>query len=165
MLDFLAGRLAVLLKESGHRYDVVDSVLAEQATNPAGALRGVRQLQAWVGQDDWKTILPAFARCVRITRDQKTTYKVDRKAFVEEEEQVLFRELQKAESAVRASRPSTPDRFLSAFVPMIPAVNAYFDKVLVMAKKKVLRENRLGLLQRISALSAGVADLSKLEGF
>jgi len=90
---------------------------------------------------------------------------VDRKAFVEEEEQVLFRELQKAEYALRASRPSTPDGFLSAFVPMIPAVNAFFDKVLVMAKKKVLRENRLGLLQRISALSAGVADLSKLEGF
>jgi glycyl-tRNA synthetase beta subunit len=90
---------------------------------------------------------------------------VDRKAFVGEEEKALFRELQKAEAAVRASRPATPDSFLGAFVPMIPAVNAFFDKVLVMANKKALRENRLGLLQRISALSSGVVDLSRLEGF
>ena len=48
---------------------------------------------------------------------------------------------------------------------MIPAVNAFFDKVLVMADDKALRENRLGLLQRIAALSNGVADFSKLEGF
>jgi glycyl-tRNA synthetase len=57
------------------------------------------------------------------------------------------------------------DDFLNAFVPMIPAVNEFFDKVLVMADDKALKENRLGLLQRIAALSSGVADLSKLEGF
>ncbi len=39
------------------------------------------------------------------------------------------------------------------------------DAVLVMADKKALRENRLGLLQRVSALADGVVDLSKLEGF
>ena len=48
---------------------------------------------------------------------------------------------------------------------MIRAVNAFFDKVLVMAEDNKLRENRLALLQRIVALSAGNADLSKLEGF
>jgi glycyl-tRNA synthetase beta subunit len=55
--------------------------------------------------------------------------------------------------------------FLNAFVPMIPTVNDFFDKVLVMADDKAVRENRLGLLQRIAALAKGVADLSKLEGF
>jgi glycyl-tRNA synthetase beta subunit len=34
-----------------------------------------------------------------------------------------------------------------------------------MADEKDLRENRLGLLQRIAGLSSGVADLGKLEGF
>ncbi len=165
VLDFLAGRLAVLLKDAGNRYDVVDGVLAEQAANPVGAARAVRQLRRWVERDDWKTILPAFARCVRITRDQKTRFKVDPKAFVEKEERDLFRELQRAEAAMRRSRPATPDSFLGAFLPMIPAVNAFFDKVLVMTKKKALRENRLGLLQRISALANGMVDLAKFEGF
>jgi glycyl-tRNA synthetase len=37
--------------------------------------------------------------------------------------------------------------------------------VLVMAEDAKVRENRLGLLQRIASLSSGIADFSKLEGF
>jgi glycyl-tRNA synthetase beta subunit len=57
------------------------------------------------------------------------------------------------------------DDFLNAFLPMLPAVNIFFDKVLVMAEDRKLRENRLGLLQRIVGLADGAADMSKLEGF
>jgi glycyl-tRNA synthetase len=163
ILDFIAGRLSVVLKDMGYKYDVVDAVLAEQSNNPAGSARAVKQLQTWVERDDWREILPAFARCVRITRDQEKMFKVSEKAFVEKEEKALFAALKKAESASR--REGSVDDFLNAFVPMIPAVNAFFDKVLVMAEDKKLQENRLGLLQRIAALANSVADLSKLEGF
>jgi glycyl-tRNA synthetase len=161
-LEFIAGRLSVLLKEE-FRYDVVDAVLAEQSDNPAGAARAVKQLQAWVERQDWETILPAFSRCVRITRDQKKIFKADEKVFVENEEKALFKALEKAEKAKRTE--GSVDDFLNAFLPMMPAVNAFFDKVLVMAENRDLQENRLGLLQRIAALSNGVVDLSKLEGF
>jgi glycyl-tRNA synthetase len=140
----------------------VDAVLAAQSDNPAGSARAVKQLQAWAERDDWRTILPAFARCVRITRDQPA-FSVNEKAFTDKEEKDLFKALEKAEKTKRAD--GSVDDFLNAFVPMIPAVNAFFDKVLVMAEDKKLRENRLGLLQRIAALAGGVADLSKLEGF
>ena len=163
ILDFITGRLSVVLKDAGYKYDVVDAVLAAQSNNPAGSLRAVKQLQAWVEREDWSTILPGFARCVRITRDQKETFKVNEETFAEKEEKDLFKALEKAESASR--QEGSVDDFLNAFVPMIPAVNAFFDKVLVMAEDKKLQENRLGLLQRIAALSSGVADLSRLEGF
>jgi glycyl-tRNA synthetase len=163
VLEFLAGRLRVLLTEAGCRHDAVEAVLAEQAHNPAGAARAARQLTEWARRKDWSTILPAFARCVRITRGQAGRAKVDEKALVEPEERALFAALQKAESAPRAA--GSVDDFLKAFVPMIPAVNAFFDKVLVMAEEPAVRENRLGLLRRIAALSSGVADLGKLEGF
>ena len=48
---------------------------------------------------------------------------------------------------------------------MIPAINLFFDKVLVMAEDEKLKRNRLGLLQRVANLADGVADFSKLEGF
>ena len=48
---------------------------------------------------------------------------------------------------------------------MIPSVNEFFDKVLVMADERAVQENRLCLLQRITGLADGIADMSKLEGF
>jgi glycyl-tRNA synthetase beta subunit len=48
---------------------------------------------------------------------------------------------------------------------LVPAITAFFDKVLVMDENPTLRANRLGLLQEIAALTRGMADLQKLEGF
>lgn len=44
-------------------------------------------------------------------------------------------------------------------------MNRFFDEVLVMAEDAQLRNNRLGLLQRIAGLAKGIVDLSYLEGF
>jgi glycyl-tRNA synthetase beta subunit len=54
---------------------------------------------------------------------------------------------------------------LKSFEPQIPVINTFFEKVMVMADDARLRKNRLGLLQRISVLATGVADLNQLEGF
>jgi len=163
VLEFITGRLHVVLMDMGYRYDVVDAVLAVQSDNPAGAARAVKQLTAWVARPDWSTLLPGYARCVRITRDQKEKFTVKPKCFVEAAEKKLFAALEEAEKRKRA--PGSADDFLNAFVPMIPAINEFFDKVLVMAEAKSVKENRLGLLQRIASLADGIADLSKLEGF
>jgi glycyl-tRNA synthetase beta subunit len=48
---------------------------------------------------------------------------------------------------------------------MIPAINGFFDQVLVMHDDRALRENRLGLLQDIWGLSRGIVDVTRLEGF
>jgi len=162
-LDFIVGRLRSVLMEQGHRYDVVDAVLAAQGWNPARAARAVRELGVWVAREDWNTILPAYARCVRITRDQAQRYAVDEGAFVDAAEKELYAALRQAEAAPR--RPGSVDDFLGAFLPMIAAINRFFDEVLVMHEDARLRENRLGLLQRIAALAEGVADFALLEGF
>jgi glycyl-tRNA synthetase len=163
VLEFITGRLRVVLQDMGFRYDVVEATLAEQALDPAGAAQAAEELTRWVQRPDWNTLLPAFARCVRITRDVAEMYPVRPEMFAEKEEKDLFAALQKAEAAQRAA--GSVDDFLKAFVPMIPAVNTFFDKVLVMTEDEAQRKNRLGLLQRISALSAGNCDASKLEGF
>ena len=104
VLEFISGRLSVVLKDAGSKYDVVDAVLAEQSDDPALAAKAVKQLQAWVTREDWSTILPAFARCVRITRDQKKIFKVDAKNFAEKQEEALFKALEKAESQCKICR-------------------------------------------------------------
>jgi glycyl-tRNA synthetase len=163
VLDFIVERLRNVLLEQGRRYDVVDAVLAAQGSNPAQAAKAVSQLEAWIGRADWSSILPAYARCVRITRDLKERYPVQVENFVEPAERDLYTALVKAEQTPRAA--GSVDDFLQAFLPMIPTVNHFFDAVLVMTDEEKLRHNRLGLLQRISSLAQGAADLSRLEGF
>lgn len=149
------------IEDEAYRHDVVEAVLAAQSANPAAAARAVKQLQGWVMRDDWSSILPGYARCVRITRDQKESFKVNEKVLVEAEEKALYEAIQKN----AANQPSTVDEFLEIVVKLIPPINAFFDKVLVMAEDEKVRQNRLGLLQKIASLSNGIADLSKLEGF
>ena len=163
VLDFINGRLRIVLLDMGYKYDLVDAVLAEQSQNPAAAARAVRELAAWVARPDWNTLLPGYARCVRITRDQQEKYAVRPGDLVEEAEKNLYAAWQKADKRKRG--PGSVDDFLNAFTPLLPAINEFFDKVLVMADATSVKENRLGLLQGIADLADGIADLSKLEGF
>ena len=70
-----------------------------------------------------------------------------------------------ASHLVKAGGKDPVEVFLAAFEPMIPAIDRFFEDVLVMAEEEGVRRNRLGLLQRIAALAAGVAEMSRLEGF
>ena len=114
-------------------------------------------------RDNWDTILPAYSRCVRITRTLEEQFKVDPNKLSEPAANVLLATLEEAESAVRA--PGSVNDFMNAFLPMIPAIDRFFEEVLVMDEDPVKRRNLLGLLQRIAALANGVADMSNLEGF
>jgi glycyl-tRNA synthetase len=171
ILEFIAGRLKVVLGDLGYKHDVVEAVLAAQSTNPAGTVRAVKQLSAWVRREDWSSILDGFARCVRIVRsagrsDQLSV--VSDQLLVEAEEKQLYKTLNlQPFDKLRAgsSTFNNVDEFLNTVAALIPSITAFFDKVLVMAEDQAVKENRLGLLQKIAALSNGVADLSKLEGF
>ena len=162
-LDFVAGRLRGLLLERGYRYDIVDAVLQTQAANPAKAERFARSLGAWTAREDWSIILPAFSRCARITRDINEIYPVAESAQVEVEERQLLASVRAAQA--RLERNTELEAALEEVRKLVPEINAFFDKVLVMAEDETLRKSRLGLLQSIVALLRPLADLSALEGF
>jgi glycyl-tRNA synthetase len=163
VLDYVVQRLRGVLLERGLRYDVLDAVLAEQGYDPCLATQTARRLQQWVERDDWMDLLNAYARCVRLVRDQEPQHAVDPGGLVEPESSALYQALRQAQAAL----PAEPDidDVLSSTQTLVPAITAFFDKVLVMAEDPALRANRLGLLSGIAALLRGLADLQKLEGF
>jgi len=180
VLEFIAGRLKVVLNDLGYKHDVVEAVLAAQSNNPAGAARAVKQLQAWVERKDWETILDAYARCKRILRSQAEKMNkskspelaqeyqeyfadgLDTALFTDAAEKDLFDLLRKTPATLSTG---SVDDFLNALLPLIPAINAFFDKVLVIAEDKPTRVNRLRLVRKIDDMAKTAADLSKLEGF
>ncbi len=162
LVEFMGGRLEVWLQDQNYPTDVVKAVVAEQGTNPQGAVTGADELSKWVTRDDWEPILDGFARCVRITRSEETRYSVDPAHFGHDEERALY---EAYTSAADKLDGGNVDAFLTAFEPMLPAVTAFFDAVLVNAEDETVRHNRLGLLQHIGGMAKGRADLSELSGF
>jgi glycyl-tRNA synthetase len=163
VLDFVGERLRGWLRDKGFRYDMVDAILAERGGDPYRAYRAVAQLAAWVERDDWLDWLNAYGRCIRIVRDQKKQYEFQPGMDSDPATVALWAVYQTARAQVTPS--SDVDRLLTALHPMIPAINRFFDEVLVMHEDRAMRENRLALLQDIWALSRGIVDVTRLEGF
>jgi len=162
-VDFMIGRMRSLLLDQGFAHDVVSAVLAVQGHDPAGAKQAIEELTAWVKRLDWPEIFPAYARCVRITRNEKQHYDVEEKLFEESVEKELYQAILDMEQ--KQVHLNSVDEFFTTFSAYVDVVNTYFEKVMVMAEDPKVRQNRLGTLQRLVAVSADVADFSQLQGF
>jgi glycyl-tRNA synthetase len=162
-LAFITGRMHNILLDEGYRYDVVEAIEAVHAKNPGLAKPMVETLNEWVEKPIWADVLPAFSRCVRMTRDLKDVFTVDESVLVEDEEKALYSTVLKAEASLVGNFDL--EMTLEQISSLVTPINAFFDKVLVMAEDQALRESRLGILQRIAGLIKPYADFSKLEGF
>jgi len=162
-VDFVKARFSNYLLDKGFHYDIVAAVEVAQGNTPYRAFQAAQQLTNWVARKDWLEILQTFSRCVRITRDIPQRFALDEKLLVDEEEKQLYHATQNACNQTR--RDGSVDDLMDTFTPIIPAVNLFFDKVLVMEEDLKLQHNRLGLLQQIVSLADHVMDFTKLEGF
>jgi glycyl-tRNA synthetase len=162
-LAFIVQRLRVWLLDQGFRYDLVDAVLAERGHDPYLAYQTVQSLAPWVERDDWTDLLNAYARCVRIVRDFETEFELQPDQFIESSTRRLYEAYLICREQV--GRESSINTLFTAFQPMVEPINTFFDDVLVMTEDQVFRENRLALLQHIAALTKGIVDLTKVEGF
>ena len=161
VLQFIEGRLAVVLRERGISASIIKAILAESSHDPFTAIKSAAELQQAVQKEGWQELLNAYARCVRITRSLDTSYELRPDDFNLEAEIALAGSYQEASAQTDGSLPT----LISSLQSMVPVINRFFDDILVMDDDQRIRENRLALLQHISNLAKGTADLSQLEGF
>lgn len=161
--SFIRSRLQAILLADGFGHDVIEAVLEEQSNNPTYAAEAVRALQVASEGPGWDALLQAYARCARITRGESTAYSIDPGQLVEPAEQELHAAL--LSSIASKPEPGSVGDFLRILLSIVPAINRFFDEVLVMVDDAGLRDNRLALLQKITGLADGVCDLSQMEGF
>lgn len=157
-LEFIQGRLHGVLLDKGYRYDVVEAVEQVQASNPAKADHYAELLNNWVQKPEWETLLPAYSRCARITRNISETYALMPEVLQDPAEHALY-------EALKQLAPNNFEEALQAVEGLVPGINTFFDNVLVMADDEKVRQNRLALLQKVVGLLSPYADISKLEGF
>jgi glycyl-tRNA synthetase beta chain len=172
VLDFLADRLKVALREKGTRHDLIDAVFSlGNEDDLVRLVARVEALQSFLKTDDGANLLTAYKRAANILKAEekkdKTTFDgaIDSKLLALPEEKALAEALGAAEKAIAADVQA--EQFVEAMGVMAglrKPVDAFFDKVTVNDKDANLRENRLKLLARLRATLHLVADFSKIEG-
>jgi glycyl-tRNA synthetase len=160
VMVFIHGRLATYLQEKGIRTSVVRAVLAEQGHDPYSAATAAKNLNETVKSESWPTLLDAIARCVRISREQPV-HDLDPNQLNLPEEKTLWKAFLQASEML----DGTVSALVAALTFIEPSISGFFDGVLVMDDDPAIRQNRMALVQKITTLSDGIADLSYLEGF
>ena len=169
--DFLADRLKVQQREAGVRHDLIDAVFALGGEDDLVCLLArVRALQAVLATDDGTNLLAGVKRAANILRIEEGKGETfapesDAALFTEAAETALGAALDTAVPAIAAAVAAEDfTAAMAALAGLRPAVDAFFDGVIVNAPDPKLRANRLGLLARLRAAAYSVADFSKVEG-
>jgi glycyl-tRNA synthetase beta chain len=159
-LDFFSGRLRFILEKRGFRYDLVGAALGPGVDQITDVLARVEALQALTSSPQFEPFILMAKRTNNIIKGTSPA-KVNPELFVEKEE----RDLASTLSIIRDNaQPMIARgdyaRAQGILFKLQPVLNTFFDRVLVMAEEKKIRQNRLGLLQSISRILLAIADYS-----
>ena len=172
LLAFFADRLKVQLREQGARHDLVDAVFAlGDQDDLVMIVRRIEALAAFLDSEDGANLLAGFRRATNILRDEERksgerySGSVDAQRVIEPEERTLFEAIASSGSEARAAVEIEDfQAAMTALARLRPAVDAFFDKVMVNAEDPKIRANRLKLLDRLRQATLVVADFSRVGG-
>jgi glycyl-tRNA synthetase beta chain len=186
ILDFFRGRLKALWSEE-HAPDLVEAILAAGFDDLWAAGKRLEALAAIRDQPDFLPLAAAFKRAVNILEKSGEKNEEVAKALaapapsssgekngpldrVTEEKLAEPAELALYRAALAARQKTDQSlakndyaKVLEAVTALKPAIDLFFDKVLVMADDRAVRDNRLRLLLGVRELFGTVADLSQIQ--
>jgi glycyl-tRNA synthetase beta chain len=147
--------------------EMFDAVLASSPASPLDFDARLKALRAFLELPEAVSLTAANKRIANILRKANGTpsTQIDVETLREAAEVRLFdsmRALREAVSVATAQREYA--NALGRLAQLRPAVDEFFDQVMVMDEDPKLRANRLALLAQLQGLFAGVADLSRLPG-
>jgi glycyl-tRNA synthetase beta chain len=169
---FFRERLDFYLREVlGYSYDVTKAVLAAGADDVADAMARAKALTAVRASDaegHLAAISAAFKRIQNILRQAREKGEAYDTAAVadflaEPEERALYDRLSAVAPEVEglAAKRSYAEA-LERIATLRPVVDAFFDKVMVMAPDAALRRNRLSLIAEVQQRFSSIADFSEI---
>ena len=165
--NFIGERLHFYLKDvRGFAYDVVSAVLAAGSDDVRDAIARVEALTAVRGSEDFAAISAAFKRIKNILRQ------AEEKGFAlgSPKDVKLLPEAQRLADAANALVPEVAflrserayGEALAQIATLRPAVDAFFDKVMVLDPDEKVRGAHLGLIDGVLRGFSGIADFSEI---
>jgi glycyl-tRNA synthetase beta chain len=171
VLDFLLERARYILRERrGFAYDEINAAFAAGADDLVDAVERVEALKAIRTTKNFGPLAASFKRIRNILEKSagagdKGQGTVKQDLLREPAERELHAAAQKiAEEATRRKKAGKYREALEKISELRPAVDLFFDKVLVMAEDEAIRRNRIALLGGLLKEFSTIADFSELGG-
>ena len=163
VLNFIKERLRViLLQTQQYAPDLADAVLAVGDVDIVNILNRASALAEFRLTPNFEAVYNALNRVLRILPEDAAET-VDTILLHDNAEKQLFDCITEAEPNFKQSiTERNYAKLLTQLAVLQPAIDTFFDEVLVMAKEPALRANRLALLNRIGRNIYAIADLTKL---
>ncbi len=175
IMEFLKRRMVnMLVADHGFARESVNSAVSVSFDDIPDALLRVEALDALRHAPDFEPLSIAFKRVVNIlkkTGDSRDFQKTGRAAekeinealFESDSEKELFNQCKDVSSIVKDYiTQGDYDRALKKIAGLRPAIDKFFDDVMVMTDDDALRFNRISLLAFIAGLFRNIADFSMI---
>ena len=162
VLDFFRGRLQNQLIAQGYAYDTVEAVLSADIDDLLVVIEKIKALESFRQNPEFEPVSVAFKRVDNILKDFAGG-RADVNLLAHDAEIKLFSALDDIKTRVEKNIAEKDfSGALNKLAALRPAVDDFFDHVMVMDKDEQIRFNRLALLSEISSLFHKMADFSKI---
>ncbi len=163
---FLMERLRAYYQDQGVAYDTFEAVLGVKPAKPIDFHDRVQAIGAFRQMAEAESLAAANKRISNILKkaEVKIPAQYDDKLLQDKEEKDLAKQLTAVSKKVEPLLAKHDyQNAMKAMAGLRDVVDAFFDKVMVMAEDTKLRDNRLALLNQLRNLFLGVADISVLQ--
>ncbi len=165
--NFLKDRMRFLFREQGFRYDEINAVLEVCWDNPVESRRRLGAIAGMRESSDFRSLATSFKRIKNILLkaeiDPRAVCSIDPARFTTPEEGLLHAQVVSLDRGIsKAVGAGRHEAALGMMASLRPAVDSFFDRVLVMDEDPGVRRNRLALLAFLLQTFLKVADVSEM---
>jgi glycyl-tRNA synthetase beta chain len=167
VLSYILERLRAHYQEAGVASEIFDAVLATGSRRPLDFDARVNAVAAFRSLPEAESLAAANKRIANILKKSaaEAAASVDVSLLQVDAERALHAALEGVSAGVEADLGSRRyNAALTTLAGLRPAIDAFFNDVMVNDPDPALRANRLALVGRVRELFSGVADLSRLPG-
>lgn len=163
--EFILNRLRSRLLFEGVNYSVINAVLATAVDDVYEAMERIVFLDGLLRnrKEFLSEIVTGFTRANNISRGFSDDGEIQVSLLKEEVEYALYERLKILQGDfVRRVQHGEYEKAVESFSDLLPILNLFFDKVLVMCDQEALRKNRLLLMKKVVRMWGSFANLSLL---
>ncbi|BGI51059.1 MAG: glycine--tRNA ligase subunit beta [Arsenophonus endosymbiont of Ceratovacuna japonica] len=166
VIEFMLGRFKSLYKAQGYQIDTIQSVLARRPTKPADFDARIKAITYFRTLKVAKSLIASNKRVANILH--KSNEKLNKNIIIEAlkipEEIILSSHLANLQNKLKPL--FIKKQYKSALIELTSlnkVIDAFFNNVMVMDVDKIIRINRLTLLNKLRNLFLEIADISLLQ--